>query len=149
MIEACPYCQSPVELTSSTKIYGGRDYGLVYLCTRWPDCDAYVGVQKGTEKPLGRMANAELRFWKMKAHAAFDPIWKLKLARRHKERGPEYRKAYARGSGYRWLAEQLGIDSKECHIGLFNVETCKRVVEICSQRPLPRSKRKEGNDHAD
>ena len=31
---------------------------------------AYVGVHKGTDKPLGRLANAELRYWKKRAHAA-------------------------------------------------------------------------------
>ncbi|WP_247790043.1 MULTISPECIES: zinc-finger-containing protein [unclassified Bradyrhizobium] len=38
----------------------------------------------------------------------------------------------ARGSGYRWLSEQLGINRKRCQIGMFDVETCRRVVEICS-----------------
>jgi hypothetical protein len=134
MMAPCPYCQSPVELASSAKVYGGRDFGMAYICTRWPACDAYVGVHKGTDKPLGRLANAELREWKKKAHAAFDPLWMKKLEKRRQERGPEYKKAFARGSGYRWLSEQLGIDQKDCHIGMFDVETCKRVVEVCEAK---------------
>ena len=68
----CPYCGKEAELIDSSVIYG-RSYGMAYICF---DCDAYVGTHKGTEKPLGRLANAELRKWKMRAHDAFDPIWK-------------------------------------------------------------------------
>lgn len=124
----CPYCQNPAEYTDSAAVYRGQSYGMVYLCR---PCDAYVGVHKGTDKPLGRMANKDLREWKVKAHAAFDPLWEAKLAKRRRERGPEYKKVFARGSGYKWLAEQLGIERKDCHIGMFDVEQCKRVVEIC------------------
>jgi hypothetical protein len=102
---------------------------MVYLCRR---CDAWVGVHKGTDKPLGRLANKELRDWKKKAHAAFDPLWQAKLSKRRRERGENYKKVWARGSGYRWLSEQLGIERKLCHIGMFDVETCRRVVEVCA-----------------
>lgn len=77
----------------------------------------------------------------MKAHAAFDPLWEAKLRKRRKERGPEYKKVYARGSGYKWLAGQLGIPRKECHIGMFDVDMCKRVVEICA--PYGKEKKRE------
>lgn len=127
----CPYCNSIATLESSTRVYFGRDFGLLYLCSNYPECDAYVGVHKGTTRPLGRLANEELRHWKKKAHAAFDPLWKLKLIKRKRERGEGYKKVYARGSGYKWLAEKLGIDFRDCHIGMFNVDMCKRVVEIC------------------
>ena len=52
----------------------------------------------------------------MRAHAAFDPIWKSGTKKR--------------GSAYAWLADQLGIPARECHIGEFDVETCARVVQI-------------------
>jgi len=47
---------------------------MIYLCR---SCDAYVGVHKGTDKPKGRLANAELREYKKKAHSAFDPLWRF------------------------------------------------------------------------
>lgn len=124
----CPYCGQLSELTDSAEVYHGRSYGPIYLCR---DCQAWVGVHKGTTKPLGRLANKELRDWKKKAHAAFDPLWQKKLEKRRRERGPEYRKFWARGSGYKWLAGQLGIPAKECHIGMFDVRMCQRVVDIC------------------
>ena len=78
----CPYCNVPAKLVSSTIVYGDRDYGLIWLCSNFPKCDARVGVHKGQEFPLGRLADKELRKWKMKAHAAFDPIWQIKLDRK-------------------------------------------------------------------
>ena len=134
----CPYCNAIALLESSTKIYG-KDFGLAYICSNYPTCDAYVGVHKKDNKPLGRLANKELRNWKMRAHSVFDPLWQRKLVKRKKERGESYKKYYARGSGYKWLAEQLGIDKKHCHIGQFDVETCKRVVQLCKPYNLTKN----------
>ena len=110
----CPYCSQPAVLTSSKEVYRGQDYGKIYLCR---PCNAYVGVHEGTDRPLGRLANAELRKLKMAAHAAFDPIWKSKQTRR--------------SDAYRWLASKLGITMAECHIGMFDEDQCKKVVEFC------------------
>lgn len=49
----CPYCGGRVIFTDSSAIYGGRSYGMIYLCT---NCNASVGVHKGTRKPLGTLA---------------------------------------------------------------------------------------------
>jgi hypothetical protein len=131
----CPYCGNGTMLTSGKVIYADRWPHLAgkqfWACDRYPTCDAYVGCHPGTETPLGRLANKELRKWKLAAHAAFDPLWKRKLEKRRAERGAEYKKAYARGSAYKWLAEQLGVSREECHIGMFDVATCRRVVALC------------------
>lgn len=111
----CPYCQQPAKLLlSSAPLYQGRDYGPAWACA---PCGAWVGCHPGTTNPLGRLANAPLRKLKRRAHAAFDPIWKQKFMPR--------RKAYA------WLAEQLGIEPKDCHIGLMNDEQCALVETVC------------------
>lgn len=65
----CDYCGRQAEYVDSKVVYG-KSYGMMYLCR---NCMAYVGVHKGTDKPLGRLANAELRYWKKRAHAVFDP----------------------------------------------------------------------------
>jgi hypothetical protein len=118
----CSYCQSLAEYVDSSEVYNGRSYGMIYLCR---PCRAWVGVHKGTDKPLGRLANKDLREWKIKAHAAFDPLWKAKMRQGHSKKS-------ARNSGYAWLAEQMGIPREACHVGMFDVEQCKQVVEICS-----------------
>ena len=114
----CPYCGQQAE-----KVYGGSIYPhrtdlfhkVFYRCR---PCAAHVGCHPDTDKPLGRLANAELRREKNLAHAVFDPLW------RGKGRG-------ARTGAYKWLAKQLGIPREECHIGMFDVEQCRRVVEVC------------------
>lgn len=121
----CPYCNRAAEFReSSASIYHGKDYGPIYICE---SCQAWCGCHKGTQTPLGRLANAELRAAKMAAHAAFDPHWKgTKIPR---------------GVAYLYLSRALGIDQNDCHIGMFDVAMCKRVVEVCPLNiPLKREK---------
>jgi hypothetical protein len=128
----CPYCGlAAVWYADSALLYHGRDYGPAWVC---PPCGAWVGVHKGTDKPLGRLADAELRRAKMAAHAAFDPLWQARQHRSGLSQG------HARGKGYKWLAGELGLAAKDCHIGMLDVETCHRVVAICAPylRPRPR-----------
>lgn len=95
---------------------------------RCDPCDAHVGIHKNSKKnkPLGRLANKELRIWKGKAHKAFDVLWKIKMKR------DECTKSEARNAGYKWLAEKLGIKRRDCQIGMFDLEQCERTVEICA-----------------
>ncbi|ARK86093.1 zinc-finger-containing protein [Burkholderia pseudomallei] len=123
-IKKCRYCEQPaklVRLGDSGYPYQ-RDYGPIWICA---PCQAWVGCHPGTTKPLGGLANAELREWKMKAHAAFDPLWQAKTRR------DGCSKSHARKAGYRWLSQQLGIPFKLTHIGYMSVQECKRVVEVC------------------
>lgn len=123
----CPYCgAASVFHASSAALYHGRDYGPLWICT---PCGAWVGCHPGRQIALGRLANKELRLWKMNAHAAFDPLWKAKIAR---NRATGHKPSSCRRQGYQWLAQQLGIDPKDCHIGEFDVDTCRKVVEICT-----------------
>src|SRR5206468_10729013 len=110
-----PYCHQWSELVDSKEIYRGKSYGWVYLCR---PCNAYVGCHRGTTRPLGKLANAELRRARNEAHDAFDPIWQF---------GP-----LKRAEAYAWLAEQLGIARDATHIGEFDLEQCRRVIEVCS-----------------
>lgn len=124
-MKICDYCLKPAELVHAgeTGYPYRRDYGPVWLCRA--DL-AWVGCHPGTENALGRLANAELRQAKMDAHAAFDPLWTRKMAKEGCS------KSHARKAGYRWLAGELGIPPKACHIGHMDVEQCRRVVEICT-----------------
>ncbi|MBO6266801.1 MAG: DUF3268 family zinc-finger domain-containing protein [Synergistaceae bacterium] len=115
----CPYCGKLAEYVDSAIVYHGRSYGMIYLCS---PCDAYVGVHRGTDRPLGRLANSELRKWRNAAHAAFDPLW---------QQG-EYKRR--RNDAYAWLAEKMGLPKEETHIGMFDVEQCRSVIEIINER---------------
>jgi hypothetical protein len=100
----------------------GRNYGPVYHCINYPKCDAYVGVHKGTRSALGRLANKELREHKKTAHYFFDFLWQTKKAQGDRN---------ARSKGYAWLSKELGTPKKETHIGWFDVEMNKKVIELC------------------
>jgi hypothetical protein len=109
----------------SKEVYG-RSFGYIFLCRK---CDAYVGVHKSGHMeglPLGTLANAETRKARRQAHEFFDPLWEAKIERE------ECSKRSARNKAYKWLADQLGIEKKDCHISMFQKEECERVVEICS-----------------
>ena len=122
----CPYCKSAPKLVNGQVIYPSRPDLKALSFWQCKPCDAYVGCHRagngfgdGT-RPLGSLANAELRAARNKAHAAFDPIWRSgELGRR---------KAYA------WLGNQLGLPVKSVHIAEFDVDMCSRVVSACRSR---------------
>lgn len=125
----CPYCGAFAAKVTGEQVYPRRpDLARQFFWVCWK-CSAWVGTHAdGT--PLGRLADAELRAAKQRAHAAFDPIWKehIRLASIR-----PMSRSMARGKGYRWLAEELGLPPAECHIGMFDVAQCRRVVEVCEQ----------------
>ncbi len=122
----CPYCKGLPQLVGGQAIYPGRPDLWALSFWQCKPCDAYVGCHKagngfgdGT-RPLGSLANAELRAARNRAHAAFDPLWRSGEMRR--------RKAYA------WLGARLGLPVKRVHIAEFDVATCARVVSVCQAR---------------
>ena len=112
----CDYCGKPTKLVNSKKIYG-KDFGMIYFC---PECRAYCRADKHTNLPVGRMANAELRHWKVNAHKAFDPLWQ------------HGRFKGCKGAAYDWLAGKMGL-LIGTHIGDMDVDQCKDVVRICGE----------------
>lgn len=57
------------------------------------------------------------------AHKAFDAIWSRQKNRRDRR--------LARLLCYKWLAKRLGIPEEDCHMSMFDVKTCERVISIC------------------
>lgn len=50
----CPYCGSPVIYRSADGIYRDNSRGtMLYVCSHYPECDAYVRVHTGTNIPVG------------------------------------------------------------------------------------------------
>ena len=116
----CPYCGGPVARESNAVVYR-KEYGQWPFLYRCQDakCDSYVGLHPKTDIPLGTLANKETRDWRKKAKALLIPMWE--------EQGME------KTAVYQWLAEKMGIaDWNHCHIGWFNIEQCKQVIQICN-----------------
>ncbi len=114
----CDYCGNPSELVRGKVMYPHihKLHGIpMWACM---PCRAWCGCHPGTEIPLGRLANSGLRKAKMAAHAAFDSKWKGKGSKVRRE-------------SYYWLSKELGIDFKDCHIGMMDEAMCARVVEVC------------------
>jgi hypothetical protein len=111
----CGYCGKPS--VAVPKSYFNKNFGpgIIYACL---DCNATVGVHKGSDKPLGRLAKPELRLLKMQAHKYFDPIW-LTL------------KVMTRVEAYAWLCAKMETPPEFTHIGMFNEEQCRNCIDVC------------------
>jgi hypothetical protein len=111
MVVSCPYCGKQAEWCENKEVYGknfGRSY-MIYLCRK---CDAYVGCHNNTIEPLGTMADKELRDWRQKAHALFDPLWQ-----------PDREK---RKELYKEIAKSFG---QVVHIAEADIEMCKNIID--------------------
>lgn len=115
----CPYCGHESTLVTGKEIYPRLQHLHKLFFYQCITDDAYVGCHKNTSIPLGRLANAELRKYKSKAHATFDPIWKSN--------------ELTRADAYKWLAYKMEIDSNNCHIGMFSIDQCKSVIRIMKE----------------
>lgn len=112
----CPYCGGHVELIGNDFIYG-RKYGngMCYACI---DCKANVGVHDGTVVPLGRLANRATTNLRKQCHSLFDPLWRGKKAK------------MSRMKAYGWLADQLGIPFKECHMAWLTDDQLRKTITL-------------------
>lgn len=74
-----------------------------------------VGFHRHKAEPGSALAKARMR-----AHDAFDALWKLDLM--------------SRSQAYLWLAEELGVRSEDCHMVLFDEATCELVRALSDDR---------------
>lgn len=112
----CPYCGAPVVYRSAEGIYQENKKGaMLYVCSRYPECDAYVRVQPGTKLPLGTLANGDLRALRRQTHGQFDRLYKEGLM--------------TKDGAYRWLGELLGLPQSQAHIGCLGEYNCRLVLE--------------------
>ena len=114
--QRCPYCGAPVVYRSADGIYKeNANNTMLYVCSHYPKCDAYVRVHAGTKIPVGTLANHELRTLRRTAHKYFDKLY---------ERG-----IMTKDDAYRWLADLVCAPLSEAHIGYLGEYYCKLVIE--------------------
>ena len=112
----CPYCGSAAVLRSADGIYKeNRADAKLYVCSRYPECDAYVRVIPGTSTPVGSMANGSLRTLRREAHKHFDLLHLTGLM--------------TKNEAYAWLAAKLQAPLSQAHIGRLSEYYCKQVIE--------------------
>lgn len=112
----CPYCGSPVVFRSADGIYydNSREV-MLYVCSKYPECDAYVRVHVGTKIPVGTLANHELRTLRRMAHRYFNQLYLSGIM--------------SKRDAYRWLGDLIGAPQSEAHIGYLGEYYCGQVIE--------------------
>ena len=101
-------------------VYGDRADDVeakLYVCARYPACDAYVAAHKDTLLPMGTLADRNLRRKRMEAHSALNRLISSGLMNRKQ--------------AYRWLQIQLGLPESETHIAKFSELRCQKVISLC------------------
>ena len=87
-------------------------FGKFFSCTTYPKCKGTHGAHPDGS-PLGTPANKETKQARMKAHAAFDRLWKEGKRKR--------------GQAYGWLKAQASIPD---HIAGMSVADCNTLIEL-------------------
>ena len=115
----CPYCHRKAELVSGEIIYPTSGYLHNKMFWQCAPCESYVGCHRNSKvhKPLGRLANKDLRRLRVDAHNVFDKMWKTR--------------GMTRDTGYAWLAAMLNVRPNRCHIAMFGQEMCRKVIMTC------------------
>ena len=118
----CPYCGNFATLVGGSIVYPHRKdlYSLKFWYCNHNHEASFVGCHKTTTKPLGSLANLKLREWRKKAHKLFDPLWRDNWFKN-------------RSAAYKWLSSKLNVNSNDCHIGMFDIKTCQRTINICKR----------------
>ena len=114
----CPYCGHTAVLRDASYVYGENAVEEhLYVCSRYPACNAYVGVHKGTLIPKGTLADGNLRHKRIEAHKAFSKLWDTGIM--------------TKKQAYRWLRYIFGLSSEQAHIGQFSEYRCDELIRIC------------------
>jgi len=97
--------------------HGASPEDEVYVCARFPACDAYVAAHRNSRLPMGTLANKALRQKRQETHLALNRLL---------EHGYMGKK-----EAYRWLQVQLGLPESEAHIARFSEYRCEQVIQLC------------------
>jgi predicted RNA-binding Zn-ribbon protein involved in translation (DUF1610 family) len=116
----CPYCGGAIIYRSADGIYRENSRNaMLYVCSNYPACDAYVRVHAGTNIPVGSLANHELRALRNTAHRHFDLLHQSGMM--------------SKQDAYRWLADLTSAPLSQAHIGHLGEYYCKLVIEESSR----------------
>ena len=130
----CPYCGAKAELRPANVIYGRNERSNgehLYVCRNYPKCDAYVAAHHASKKPMGSLANGDLRHLRKIAHIELNKF--------------QHRSGMTKWAAYVWLAAKLGLTSEETHIGKFSENLCKETIRLCRQRSKQTNIRKRNH----
>jgi ssDNA-binding Zn-finger/Zn-ribbon topoisomerase 1 len=131
----CPYCGGSVVLRSADGIYKDNSSGtMLFVCSHYPACDAYVRVKPGTTTPVGSLADGNLRALRLEAHRHFDLLHQTGLMTREE--------------AYLWLAATLQSPLSKAHIGFLGEYYCRQVIAESEKLLANHRKAKRGENYA-
>ena len=121
----CPHCGVEANYVDSEVVYNGKSYGMIYLCSNFPTCDARTSA-RGKGRPVGTLARYSLRKLRKQCHARLDPLWK--------------EGKMGRSKAYAFLAQLMNLQPEVAHVGQFNQSQCQRFLmridcPICVKHP--------------
>lgn len=116
----CPYCGGKPKYISGNKLYN-KNIGMIYVCE---NCDAYIGVYGSTKRPLGRLANSELRKKKQETNYYINAIIQ-KAVKKGQHRSE------AKKSTLKWLGNNLEVDVTHMQTNMFDIDLCEETIKLC------------------
>ena len=114
------HCGAQAMKRPASVVHGDRAKGeYLYICSRYPACDSYVGSHKKSLKPMGTLANKELRAKRIEAHRVFNLMWESGIMEKWQ--------------AYKWMAAKFGMHSEQAHIAKFSEYMCNELIIVCKQ----------------
>ena len=118
----CPYCGAYATCRPASVVYGKSGMtknSYLYICSRWPVCDSYVGTHKKDRRPLGTLADKKLRRKRILAHRSLEAL--------------QQHCHMKKSEVYVGLQEKLGLSEEQTHIGMFSEAMCEKTISLCNQ----------------
>jgi len=114
----CPECGAEMLLKDSRN-------GVFYGCVTWHNtrCKGSHSAHQGTGLPMGVPATKDTKKLRQDAHLTFDQLWKTGRMKRKE--------------AYTWLADKMGLDKDQAHIGAFDDNQCRQVIKIVERELKP------------
>lgn len=133
----CPYCGGVSRLVMGSDLFPSQPDLANKWYWRCQPCDAHVACHGDTQVTMGTPAKRELRQARASLHLQLDPMWQnasdLPLYAKMLASYPYKREEVTRKAReriYAYLAEKLGLDRMDCHIGKFDLDLCERASRI-------------------
>jgi len=117
-------------LRDSNYVYRGADFGKLWVCSRFPECDSYVGCHNGTTTAKGTLADRQIREARKRAHTAFDTGWMTGVLWENRKQA------------YNWIRQIMNLDDGHAHIAMMDAEQCETLISKIRERAEKVARRK-------
>ena len=114
------HCGATAVLRPASFIHTNPYYDeYIYVCSKYPECDSYVGAHKRSRKPKGTLADKNLRNKRIEAHKIFNKLWTTGLMEKWQ--------------AYKWMQGKLGLHRYDAHIAKLSPYMCDLLIKYCCE----------------